>query len=114
MSAKNQIIENAVVVSNVVVSETAILKAVTKKVNTYQANVLDVNKNFKVALRSTGQAIKILLSSETLIPKQIKFLKALTVKGSEAKYATFDKSIRRTKDNKITVFYLLQALNRAL
>ena len=80
----------------------------------YKNDVLTVNANFKIALRSTGQAIKILLASGTLNQKQEKFLKSLQAKGREAEYTKFDKSIRRTKSNSITPFYVLQAMHKAL
>lgn len=82
--------------------------------NAYKTDVLLTNANFKIALRSTGQAIKILLASEVLNPKQTAFLKSIQSKGSEAKYTAFDASIRRNSTNKITPFYVLQALYRAL
>lgn len=99
------------VVTNVV-TETAILNAVTKKVNDYKTNVLDVNANFKIALRSTGQGLKILIASDVLTAKQSAFIKAIV--KDDNKYNNFDKTIRRTKDNKVTPFYILQALYRAL
>jgi len=80
----------------------------------YKADVLTVNANFKIALKSTGKAIKILLASETLNAKQSAFLRNLQKKGNEAKYTKFDTSIRRTKNNQITPFYVLQALYKAL
>lgn len=82
--------------------------------NTYKANVLEVNAAFKIALRSTGQAIKILLASGSLLPAQEKYLKMLQSKGNEAKYTKFDSTVRRTKANTITPFYVLQALHKAL
>lgn len=84
------------------------------KVNNYKNDVLVVNANFKIALKSTGKAIKILLASETLNAKQSAFLRNLQKKGNEAKYTKFDTSIRRTKSNQITPFYVLQALYKAL
>lgn len=94
----------------------------TKTVSSYKNDVLTVNANFKIALKSTGKAIKILLASETLNAKQAAFLKDIqkTSKDKEAqklidaKYAKFDASIRRTKNNQITPFYVLQALYKAL
>ena len=83
------------------------------KNSNYKVQVLDVNANFKIALRTTGKAIKILIASETLSPKQIAFLKKLQSKGSEAEYQKFDNSVRRTKANAITPFYVLQALYKA-
>ena len=80
------------------------------KVNEYKTQVLEVNANFKIALRSTGKAIKILIASETLTPKQVTVLKSLQNKGNEAKYNKFDSMVRRTKNNQITPFYVLQAL----
>lgn len=89
------------------------MNATTKtqgKTNEYQLQVLEVNKNFKNALRSTGKVIKILLSSEILTPKQTTILKSLQSKGNEAKYTKFDNMVRRTKNNQVTAFYVLQAL----
>ena len=80
------------------------------KTNEYKEQVLNVNANFKIALRSTGKAIKILIASETLTPKQTTVLKSLQNKGNEAKYNKFDSMVRRTKANQITPFYVLQAL----
>jgi hypothetical protein len=88
----------------------------------YRNDVLNVNANFKIALKSTGKAIKILIASEVLNPKQLAFLKELqkTVKNTDAqkvideKYKKFDASIRRTKSNQVTPFYVLQALYKAL
>jgi hypothetical protein len=76
----------------------------------YKLQVLEVNKNFKNSLRSTGKVIKILLASEILTPKQTTILKSLQSKGNEAKYTKFDNMVRRTKNNEITAFYVLQAL----
>lgn len=81
-----------------------------KTQNNYKEQVLNVNANFKIALRTTGKAIKILIASETLTPKQVTVLKSLQSKGNEQKYANFDKLVRRTKNNQITPFYVLQAL----
>lgn len=78
--------------------------------NNYKLQVLEVNKNFKNSLRSTGKVIKILLASEILTPKQTTILKSLQSKGNEAKYTKFDNMVRRTKNNEITAFYVLQAL----
>lgn len=86
------------------------MKTNENKVNEYKVQVLEVNANFKIALRTTGKAIKILLASETLTPKQITVLKSLQNKGNEAKYNKFDSMVRRTKANQITPFYVLQAL----
>lgn len=91
------------------------MNTVTKNtVNEYKTNVLNVNANFKIALRSTGKALKILVSSEVLNSKQIAFIKDLQKKGNEAKYNKFDSSIRRTKANTITPFYVLQAMYKAI
>jgi len=84
--------------------------AQTQKPNAYKLEVLEVNANFKIALKSTGKAIKILIASECLTPKQTTILKSLQSKGNEAKYTKFDNSVRRTKNNQITPFYVLQAL----
>ncbi len=78
--------------------------------NNYKLQVLEVNRNFKNSLRSTGKVIKILLASEILTPKQTTILKSLQSKGNEAKYTKFDNMVRRTKNNEITAFYVLQAL----
>jgi hypothetical protein len=86
----------------------------TQTANNYKTEVLTVNANFKIALKSTGKAIKILLASETLNAKQSAFLRNLQKKGNEANYTKFDNSIRRTKSNQITPFYVLQALYKAL
>lgn len=80
------------------------------KGNEYKTQVLEVNANFKIALRSTGKAIKILIASECLTPKQTTILKSLQNKGNEAKYNKFDSMVRRTKTNQVTPFYVLQAL----
>ena len=82
--------------------------------NNYKVNVLNVNANFKIALRSTGKALKILISSEVLNSKQIAFIRDLQKKGNEAKYNKFDSTIRRTKANTITPFYVLQAMHKAI
>lgn len=84
--------------------------SVNNGTNKYKDEVLNVNTNFKIALRSTGKALKILVSSEVLNNKQIAFIKDLQKKGNEAKYNKFDASIRRTKANTITPFYVLQAM----
>lgn len=80
------------------------------KTNEYKEQVLNVNANFKIALRSTGKAIKILIASECLTPKQTTVLKSLQSKGKEKEYNKFDSMVRRTKNNQITPFYVLQAL----
>lgn len=84
------------------------------KTNEYQLSVLNTNANFKIAMRSTGKALKILLSCEVLNTKQVAFVKSLQAKDSQAKFDKFDASIRRTKTNTITPFYLLQAMYRAM
>ena len=83
-----------------------------KTTNNYKTEVLQVNANFKQALRTTGQCIKILLASEVLNTKQIAFLKSL--QKDDNKYSSFDAKIRRTKDNKIVPFYVLQAVYKEL
>jgi hypothetical protein len=80
----------------------------TKKVNEYKVNVLDVNANFKTALRTTNKAIKLLIASETLSPKQVSICKAIL--KDDASYKKFDAIVRRTKNNMVTPFYVLQAL----
>ena len=82
-----------------------------KPQSNYKDEVLKANSEFKLALRSTGKAIKILLASDVLNKKQIAFLKS--IQGDTAKYNKFDASIRRTKANLITPFFVLQALYKA-
>jgi hypothetical protein len=89
-----------------------------KSTSTYKTQVLEVNANFKMALRTTGKAIKILIASETLTPKQVTILKALQSTPKDAQslakvqkdYNKFDSMVRRTKANQVTPFYVLQAL----
>jgi hypothetical protein len=83
----------------------------TQKTNAYQLEVLNVNKEFKIALRSTNKAIKILIASETLNSKQVGILKAIL--KDDKKYKDFDGTVRRTKAGQITPFYVLQALYKA-
>ena len=82
-----------------------------KKPNEYKIQVLDVNANFKKSLRNTGKALKLLLASDVLTNVQVKFAKEL--QKDDAKYTIFDSSVRRTKANEITAFYVLQAIYRA-
>jgi len=84
------------------------------KNSNYKNEVLVVNAEFKIALRSTGKAIKLLIASDCLNAKQVKFLRSLQAKGAEAKYTKFDSSVRRTKSGQITPFYVLQAMYKAL
>ena len=88
------------------------VSATPKKVSTYKADVLTTNAEFKLALKSTGKALKILLSSEVLNSRQTAFIKEL--QKNEAKYNKFDATIRRTKTNLITPFYVLQAMYKAM
>lgn len=108
-SIKTKSTKNVVtnVVTNVV-SETAILNAVTKKVNQYKTDVLDVNANFKTALRTTNKAIKLLIASETLSIKQVSMCKAIL--RNDDNYKSFDALVRRTPSKMVTPFYVLQAL----
>lgn len=110
---KNSVINNGTknVVTNVV-SETAILNAVTKKVNQYKVDVLDVNANFKTALRTTNKAIKLLIASETLSNKQTAICKAIL--KDDASYKKFDATVRRTPSKMVTPFYVLQALYKVV
>jgi hypothetical protein len=80
----------------------------TKKVNEYKLNVLDVNSNFKIALRTTNKAIKLLIASETLSPKQVNICKAIL--KDDASYKKFDATVKRTPSKMVTPFYVLQAL----
>jgi hypothetical protein len=82
-----------------------------KTQNAYQLEVLNVNKEFKIALRSTNKAIKILIASETLNSKQTGILKAIL--KDDKKYKDFDSTVRRTKSGQITPFYVLQALYKS-
>ena len=118
-NVKNTIAKKSNVVAKLTTGET--LKATAKKVavkketkvqSTYKADVLKTNAEFKLALRSTGKALKILLSSEVLNSKQIAFIKDL--QKNEAKYNKFDATIRRTKSNLITPFFVLQAMYKAM
>jgi hypothetical protein len=80
----------------------------TKKVNEYKVNVLDVNANFKIALRTTNKAIKLLIASETLSQKQVNLCKAIL--KDDTSYKKFDATVRRTPAKMVTPFYVLQAL----
>lgn len=78
------------------------------KVNNYKTQVLEVNANFKVALRTTNKAIKLLIASEALSTKQVTICKAIL--KDDASYKKFDATVRRTPKNMVTPFYVLQAL----
>jgi hypothetical protein len=78
------------------------------KVNNYKTQVLEVNANFKVALRTTNKAIKLLIASETLSTKQTNVCRAIL--KDDASYKKFDATVRRTPKNMVTPFYVLQAL----
>lgn len=80
----------------------------TVKVNNYKNDVLTVNANFKIALRTTNKAIKLLIASETLNAKQTTICKAIL--KDDTSYKKFDAIVRRTKNNMVTPFYVLQAL----
>ena len=80
----------------------------TKKVNEYKAQVIEVNANFKTALRTTNKAIKLLIASETLSTKQTATFKAI-LKNDDS-YKKFDATVRRTPSKMVTPFYVLQAL----
>jgi hypothetical protein len=75
---------------------------------TYKNSVIEVNVNFKKSLRNTGKAIKLLLASEVLNNEQVKFCKEL--QKNDALYMSFDSKVRKTKNNEVVVFYVLQAL----
>lgn len=78
------------------------------KTNDYKEQVLNVNAEFKTALRTTNKAIKLLIASETLSPKQVSTFKAIL--KDDTSYKKFDSLVRRTKNNMVTPFYVLQAL----
>lgn len=78
------------------------------KVNNYKNDVLTVNANFKIALRTTNKAIKLLIASETLSARQNAICKGIL--KSDDSYKKFDKVVRRTKNGMVTPFYVLQAL----
>lgn len=109
---KNSVKNNGTkkVVNNVVVTDKAILNAVTKKVNSYKVDVLEANANFKTALRTTNKAIKLLIASEVLNSKQIAICK--TILKDDETYKKFDSTVRRTPNNMVTPFYVLQSLYR--
>ena len=81
-------------------------------VKSYKNDVLTVNANFKTALRTTNKAIKLLIASECLTPKQTTVCKAIL--KDDASYKKFDATVRRTKANMVTPFYVLQALYKAI
>lgn len=74
----------------------------------YKNDVLVVNANFKIALRTTNKAIKLLIASEVLSPKQTTICKGIL--KDDASYKKFDAIVRRTKNGMVTPFYVLQAL----
>jgi len=80
----------------------------TKKTSEYKNQVLDVNANFKIALRTTNKAIKLLIASETLSTKQMNICKAIL--KDDASYKKFDATVRRTPSKMVTPFYVLQAI----
>lgn len=80
------------------------------KISTWKSDVLQVNKDFKQCLRSTGKAIKLLLTSEVLTPKQKVFFKNL--QKNDDLYQKFDASVKRNKNNEISVFEVLKAYHR--
>lgn len=84
----------------------------SKKSNAYTLEVLEVNANFKKALRNTGKAFKLLAASECLTTDQLNTIKAL--QKSDDLYKTFDATVRRTKTGDVTAFYVLQALYRSI
>jgi hypothetical protein len=82
----------------------------TKNTSNYKKDVIEVNANFKTALRTTNKAIKLLIASETLSPKQATIFKAIL--KDDVNYKKFDATVRRTPKNMITPFYVLQALHK--
>ena len=80
----------------------------TVKVNSYKNDVLNVNANFKIALRTTNKAIKLLIASETLSARQTTIFKGIL--KSDDNYKKFDSIVRKTKTGTVTPFYVLQAL----
>jgi hypothetical protein len=80
------------------------------KNSTYKTQVLEVNSNFKKAIRTTGKGLSILLASEVLTPSQVKRVK--DIKKNDELYKKFDATVRRTSKNEVTVFYILQALHK--
>jgi len=81
----------------------------TTTTSNYKNDVLVVNANFKLALRTTNKAIKLLIASETLSSKQVAIFKGIL--KDDANYKKFDAIVRRTKSNMVTPFYVLQALH---
>jgi hypothetical protein len=80
------------------------------KVSEWKTNVLNVNKDFKQCLRSTGKAIKLLLASDVLTPKQKVFFKNL--QKNDELYQSFDACVKRNKNNEISVFEVLKTFHR--
>lgn len=85
-------------------------KETIKKVSEYQKNVIFVNRDFKKYLRNTGKAIKILLATDAITPKQKIFFKNLV--KNDALYIAFDKTVKRNKNNEISVWEVLKAYHR--
>ena len=76
--------------------------------NNYKIEVLEANANFKTALRTTNKAIKLLIASEVLSPKQTAICKGIL--KDDTNYKNFDSIVRRTPKGMVTPFFVLQAL----
>jgi hypothetical protein len=85
------------------------MSTTTTTTSNYKNDVLTVNANFKLALRTTNKAIKLLIASETLSTKQVAIFKGIL--KDDTNYKKFDAIVRRTKNNMVTPFYVLQALH---
>ena len=99
-------------VKNLTSKEVVQALANVKKPSEYTLQVLETNKKFKEAYRNTGKAIKLLLASECLNSKQVAFFKKL--QKNDLEYNRFDATVRRTKKNEITPFFVLQAMFKAM
>jgi hypothetical protein len=84
--------------------------ATNAKKGNYKVEVLEVNNNFKQAIRTVNKGLKILLASEVLTPQQTK--KAKDILKSDESYKDFCSKVRTNKNGTVVVFYILQALYR--
>lgn len=109
---KRTVVKTVKTVKNLTNKEVVKALANVKKQSEYTFQVLEANKKFKEAYRNTGKAIKLLLASECLNSKQVAFLKNL--QKNDIEYGKFDATVRRTKKNEITPFFVLQAMFKAM
>lgn len=85
-----------------------------KKLTEYGKNVLTVNSKLKGQTKSTGGAIKLLISFRREIDLPAATVTFLKEQQKAANYKAFDATVRKSKNGNTCPFYVLQAAHKAL